>query len=113
MLKDRNSAGNFTATAVAVLLAVLALTKPAGAQWFITGTSISPSGLIGPSTPVSLTVFIETGGTPGFFSQPSELNIVGYLISVDMFVDWGPADALDYIQGNTSPVCNGFHGQRR
>lgn len=66
----------------------------------IDGVTVLPVGPIAPDDSVTLEVLITTPGSPASLYEPTELDVVGNEIVVDIFPDCGPDPALDSLLEN-------------
>ncbi|MCH7872778.1 MAG: BPTI/Kunitz domain-containing protein [Planctomycetes bacterium] len=57
--------------------------------------TVLPDGTITPNDPVSLEILITTRGAPAHLTQATEVVVAANDISVDIFVNSGPATVLD------------------
>ncbi len=77
-----------------VFFAALILSSSASG-FAIDSVTVLPDGTITPNDPVSLGILITTVKTPAFLTQATEVVVAANDISVDIFAETGPAQALD------------------
>lgn len=77
-----------------VFFAALILSSSASG-FSIDSVTVLPDGTITPNDQVSLGILITTPTTPAFLTQATEVVVAANDISVDIFADSGPLQALD------------------